>query len=50
MDVIGVLTEQPDSRRAHEDTSLSMIAMTILVTNIFGSFKLAVEELEKETE
>ena len=26
------------------------IAMSILVTNIFGSFKLAVEELEKETE
>ena len=41
---LGLITKK------REDTSLSTIAMSILVTNIFGSFKLAVEELEKETE
>ena len=39
---LGLITKK------REDTSLSTIAMSILVTNIFGSFKLAVEELEKE--
>ena len=34
--------------RKREDTSLSTIAMSVLVTNIFGSFKLAVEEFEKD--
>ena len=34
--------------RKREDTSLSTIAMSVLVTNIFGTFKLAVEEFEKE--
>lgn len=32
--------------RKREDTSLSTIAMSVLVTNIFGTFKHAVEELE----
>lgn len=32
--------------RKREDTSLSTIAMSILVTNIFGTFKHAVEEFE----
>ena len=41
---LGLITKK------REDTSLSTIAMSILVTNIFGSFKRAVEELEKETE
>ena len=30
--------------KKREDTSLSTIAMSVLVTNIFGTFKLAVEE------
>ena len=34
--------------RKREDTSLTTIAMSVLVTNIFGSFKLAVEELESQ--
>ena len=34
--------------RKREDTSLTTIAMSVLVTNIFGSFKLAVEELEAQ--
>ena len=34
--------------RKREDTSLSTIAMSVLVTNIFGTFKLAVEEFENE--
>ena len=33
--------------RKREDTSLSTIAMSVLVTNIFGTFKFAVEEFEK---
>lgn len=41
---LGLITKK------REDTSLSTIAMSIFVTNIFGSFKLAVEELEKENE
>ena len=36
--------------RKREDTSLTTIAMSVLVTNIFGSFKLAVEELESQTQ
>lgn len=32
-----------------EDTSLTTIAFSVLVTNIFGSFKLAVEELESDS-
>ena len=32
--------------KKREDTSLSTIAMSVLVTNIFGSFRLAVEEYE----
>ena len=32
--------------RKREDTSLSTIAMSVLVTNVFGTFKHAVEELE----
>ena len=36
-------------KRKREDTSLSTIAMSILVTNIFGTFKLAVEEYENES-
>ena len=32
--------------KKREDTSLSTIAMSVLVTNIFGTFKLAVEEFE----
>ena len=32
--------------RKREDTSLSTIAMAVLVTNIFGSFKSAVDEYE----
>jgi len=31
------------------NTSLTTIALSVLVTNIFGSFKLAVEELETES-
>ena len=34
--------------RKREDTSLSTIAMSVLVTNIFGTFKLVVEEFENE--
>ena len=34
--------------RKREDTSLSTIAMSVLVTNIFGTFKLAVEEFVNE--
>lgn len=34
--------------RKREDTSLMTIALSIMVTNIFGTFKLAVEEIEKE--
>ena len=37
---MGLITKK------REDTSLSTIAMSVLVTNIFGSFKLALEELE----
>ena len=33
--------------RKREDTSLATIAMSVLVTNIFGSFSTAVAELEK---
>jgi len=36
--------------RKREDTSLTTIAMSVLVTNIFGSFKLAVEELESQAQ
>ena len=35
--------------RKREDTSLSTIAMSILVTNIFGTFKAAVQEYESST-
>lgn len=34
--------------RKREDTSLMTIALSVMVTNIFGTFKLAVEEIEKE--
>ena len=37
---MGLITKK------REDTSLTTIALSVLVTNIFGSFKLAVEELE----
>jgi hypothetical protein len=37
---MGLITKK------REDTSLSTIAMSVLTTNIFGSFKLALEELE----
>ena len=37
---MGLITKK------REDTSLTTIAFSVLVTNIFGSFKLAVEELE----
>ena len=36
-------------KRKREDTSLIAIAMSILVTNIFVTFKLAVEEYENES-
>ena len=36
-------------KRKREEKSLSTIAMSILVTNIFGTFKLAVEEYENES-
>ena len=36
--------------RKREDTSLMTIALSVLVTNIFGTFKLAVEEIEKEND
>ena len=39
---MGLITKK------REDTSLTTIALSVLVTNIFGSFKLAVEELENE--
>ena len=35
--------------KKREDTSLSTIAMSVLVTNIFGTFKFAVEEHEKQS-
>lgn len=38
---MGLITKK------REDTSLSTIAMSVLVTNIFGSFKLALKELEQ---
>lgn len=34
--------------RKREDTSLATIAMSVLVTNVFGTFKLAVKELETQ--
>ena len=37
---MGLITKK------REDTSLSTIAMSVLVTNIIGAFKLALEELE----
>ena len=37
---MGLITKK------REDTSLTTIALSVLVTNIFGSFKLAVEGLE----
>ena len=37
---MGLITKK------REDTSLTTIALSVLVTNIFGSFKLALEELE----
>ena len=37
---MGLITKK------REDTSLTTIALSVLVTNIFGSFKLAVEESE----
>ena len=36
--------------RKREDTSLMTIALSVMVTNIFGTFKLAVEQIEKENE
>ena len=39
---MGLITKK------REDTSLTTIAFSVLVTNIFGSFKLAVEESETE--
>lgn len=36
--------------RKREDTSLMTISLSVMVTNIFGTFKLAVEEIEKESE
>ena len=36
--------------KKRKDTSLSTIAMSVLVTNIFGTFKLAVEEYEIKNE
>ncbi len=38
---MGLITKK------REDTSVSTIAMSVLVTNIFGSFKLALKELEQ---
>jgi hypothetical protein len=38
---MGLITKR------RKDTSLSTIAMSVLVTNIFGSFKLAVEAFEE---
>lgn len=35
--------------KKREDTSLSTIAMSVLVTNIFGSFKCAVDEYDEES-
>ena len=40
---MGLITKK------REDTSLSTIAMSVLTTNIFGSFKLALEELEDDS-
>ena len=40
---MGLITKK------REDTSLTTIAFSVLVTNIFGSFKLAVEESESES-
>ena len=39
---MGLITKR------REDTSLSTIAMSVLVTNIFGSFKFAVEAFEED--
>ena len=36
--------------KRRKDTSMSTIAMSVLVTNIFGSFKNAVEEFESQKE
>ena len=36
--------------RKREDTSLMTIALSVMVTNIYGTFKLAVEEIEKENQ
>ena len=40
---MGLITKK------REDTSLTTIALSILVTNIFGSFKLAVEDAETDS-
>ena len=40
---MGLITKK------REDTSLTTISLSVLVTNIFGSFKLAVEELESDS-
>ena len=40
---MGLITKK------REDTSLTTIALSVLVTNIFGSFKLAVEEPEPDS-
>jgi hypothetical protein len=40
---MGLITKK------REDTSLTTIALSVLVTNICGSFKLAVEELETDS-
>ena len=40
---MGLITKK------REDTSLTTIALSVLVTNIFGSFKLAVEEMESDS-
>ena len=40
---MGLITKK------REDTSLTTIALAVLVTNIFGSFKRAVEELETDS-
>ena len=34
--------------KKREDTFLSTIAMSVLVTNIFGTFKFAVDEYEAD--
>ena len=40
---MGLITKK------RKDTSLTTIALSVLVTNIFGSFKLAVEELKSDS-